>query len=228
MTLPLTDPFTNSATNTVCNSILFTAPSNAANATVTATIMATSEGPSQTLNVPFKVFEPSGLGYATITATFPHTFGPGIVAAAMHLDVYVAPTNVSFYRLMCVEIGEDATNLWGSLTNIPNASSIYTHKGGPGKGLGDKWFPIDADNSWFHQGDDGWDTCYLVWPGNYPGGFTWPIPAAWRVEYDGGTGHTNLHFSDQVFSIDAFGTMTIQKFGTNVTRTTNDITIPSL
>jgi hypothetical protein len=206
------------------NSTKFTAPSNAANATVTATIMGTGD----TLKVPFQVFEPAGLDHATITKTFTNWYSIGTVAARMHLNVYVKPANVSFYQIECMEIGEDATNITGGFTEVPNPPSYFTHKGGPGLGLGDEWFSIGADNSWQHSGDEGWDTCFLVWPGSCPGGFTWPIPAEWRIGNDTTTEHANLHFSDQVFSVDANGTMTIQKFNTNVVRTIYNVTTPSL
>jgi len=198
----------------------YTAASNACSATVTVQVRDVQ------LEKTFTVKEPSGYDakHTHITSTFTNAFPSGVVAAKMHLNVYVAPTDVSFYRLMCVEVGEDATNTWGCF----NASNTPSHKGGPGQGKGDEWFKIYEDNSWEHgvQGRD-WDTCALQW-NDYPGGFTWPIPAKWRIEYDGGTEHTNIHFSDQVFSIDTNGTVTIQKFGTNVTRTINNVTTPSL
>jgi len=199
----------------------FTAPSNAANVTVSVTVKGLS------LKEKFTVVEPSGLDseHTIITSTFTNLYPPGIVAAKMHLNVYVAPTDVSFYRLMCVEVGMDATDVWGCFTN--NQPADITHKGGPGLGKGDEWFQIGADNSWQHSGDNGWDTCFIQWNA-YPGGFTWPIPAAWRIEYDTNTQRTNLHFSDQVFSIDSSGTVVIQKFGTNVTRTINNVVTPSL
>ena len=47
------------------------------------------------------------------------------------------------------------------------------------------------------------------------GGFKWRIPALWKV----GDGPTNaLGWSDQVFRLEADGTMTVQKFGHSVTR----------
>lgn len=45
----------------------------------------------------------------------------------------------------------------------------------------------------------------------------------WRIAGTGNTEHTNIHFSDQIFTLEGNGTFTVQKFGHIVTRTTNDI-----
>lgn len=56
---------------------------------------------------------------------------------------------------------------------------------------------------------------------DYSGGdFTWQIPALWRVIGDSAT--HSLTWSDQVFSLDGNGTLTITKFGHLVTRTVHD------
>ena len=157
-----------SAGETVGNPCTFTAPSNACDTAVSAT------AGGQSLKVPFTVKEPTGVDHAVITSTFTNAFPPGQVAAKMHLNVYVAPTDVSFYRLMCIEVGEDATNTWGGF----NSSNAPSHKGGPGQGKGDEWFTIGYDNSWEHTGNNGWDTCQGEWSGAYPvaGQFTWNVP----------------------------------------------------
>jgi hypothetical protein len=52
-----------------------------------------------------------------------------------------------------------------------------------------------------------------------PGGVTWVIPALWKVG-DAGEPHTNsFKWSDQSFTIDGDGTMTVSKFGCTTKRT---------
>ena len=200
----------------------FTAPSNAANVTITTMVA------GQTLKEKFKVFEPSGIA----TNTYKEdelTIGYGHSGAGMDIRVYVAPTNVSFYRVTMEEVGEDATSVWGYYTNNPPYTTNWlSHKGSTtqnGHGKGDDPFQIFADNSWQHGADIlAWDRakCLNIDPNppNCPlwssGGFIWNIPGAWTV--DGSTWHTNMIPWSQVFTIQPDGTMTIQKFGLTVTR----------
>jgi hypothetical protein len=52
------------------------------------------------------------------------------------------------------------------------------------------------------------------------GSFTWPITVVWRIP----GGPTNvLQRTDQTFSIDANGNVTVQKYGHTVTRNTNNV-----
>ena len=87
--------------------VVFTAPSNAANATVTAALA------GQSLKTKFKVLEPSGYDHTLLTHTFPSQWGTGIVAVAMQNRVWIAPTEVSFYRVMISEFGKDANPVMG-------------------------------------------------------------------------------------------------------------------
>jgi hypothetical protein len=53
------------------------------------------------------------------------------------------------------------------------------------------------------------------------GSFTWPIPLVWQI---GNNAPTNfLQRTDQTFSIDANGNVTVQKYGRTVTRGTNNV-----
>jgi hypothetical protein len=113
-----------------------------------------------------------------------------------------------------MEVGEPATNITGYFTFITPPSHI-------GSGA-DQWTPpVNEDNS-LPYGDE----CSLGDPGGCPspwssGGFMWNIPARWRVGDDGKT--NSMTGWNQVFSIDGNGTVSIQKFGHGVTRTTNDV-----
>jgi len=57
------------------------------------------------------------------------------------------------------------------------------------------------------------------------GGLTWPIPNWWRIGAGQGPGGPTNNWirTDQSFSIDANGTMTVQKYGHTVTRGTNNV-----
>jgi hypothetical protein len=214
--------WTDGAGNTYYNAEHFVAPSNAANVTITATVA------GHTLKEKFKVFEPSGVDTNHTYKVYDYTnapyllWGQGHSGAGMYIRVYVAPTDVSFYRLQGIEVGENATNITGYYTNymsLPDYSSNLSHIG---QGANNP-FQINPDNSWQHDANYDWDHC--EW-GNYDpppawsaGGFTWNIPGAWSI--GGSIWHTNMSSWSQVFTLQSDGTMKIQKFGFTVTRGTN-------
>ena len=182
----------------------FTAPSNASPATVTATVG------DEKLDVSFGVSEPSGIDHADIIYRFPYALG--FAGAGMHLRPYLSPTNVSFYRLQCMEIGEDASSVTGYFTQF--AADFLSHKGHGA----DQWFGINCDNSWKEPWDDARSAQFSpAW--GQGGGFTWIIPAKWKV---GDGPEHEIHFSDQEFSMDASGTMQVKKFKRTVTRPTSE------
>jgi len=182
------------------SSTLFTAPSNAASVTVTATIG------SMLVNLDFKVFEPSGYAYAQITGI--GHFSIGVAEAQMTNIIWVAPTNVSFYRLNIMEVGEDATNITGYFSQWTPQQLHHS--------TAEHWTLLNQKNQFID----------VAGSGNLPapysaGGYRWDIPARWQVV---GSGVTNsMNGWNQVFSIDPSGTVTVQKFGHSVTRTTNDV-----
>jgi hypothetical protein len=189
---------------------LFTAPSNRTDeVTLTATF------PNGTRKeVKFTVFEPTEKPLAEITDTTTQRINTNVAGAWMRLKVFLAPTNVSFYKVLVFEPPMDATNVSDYFTNhwpLP-------HRTDQGAGV---WHPVGQDN----RVDPGkpFDTCQyagspiLPYPWAPGGKFTWPIPAKWRV----GTGPTNNldAWGNQVFSLTADGTMIITKFGKVVSRT---------
>jgi hypothetical protein len=184
-------------------STIFTAPDTVTNCTITVNF---EEG---SFTKEFSVFAPTGIVSAQIESTT--HFALGYSAAKMHLyPIIIGPTNVSFYQVKLMEVGEDASNITGYfLTNTP-PSHI-------GNGA-DVWFSLSQDNSWPIDWD--WAGLWGSPPPWSSGGFTWNIPARWKV----GNGSTNSMTGwNQIFSIDANGTVTVQKFGHGVTRTTNDV-----
>lgn len=170
----------------------------------------------QTLTKNFTIYAPTSIDSSTIKTTISYPIGQA--SAGMHLyPIVVAPTDVSFYNVQMLEVGENATNVSGYFLDHAQLSHI-------GNGA-DIWFDLDDKNQW----PDTWDFARLTdWPApwNKPGSFTWNIPAKWRVDNSTGTSpeHTIVGWN-QVFSIQIGGTITVQKFGHSVTRTTsNDIT----
>jgi hypothetical protein len=150
---------------------------------------------------------------ADAVKSYPLTYA----GAGMHLVPYLSPTTVSFYRLECLEIGEDATDITRYFVNMP--AEMLGHHAAQGA---DQWFGINDDNSWKGGDDAGTPPEGLApWsPGGWLGGgtFSWVIPGKWRIKGDSTTEHTGIHFSDQQFSMDAFGTMTVTKFSHKATR----------
>jgi len=215
--------FEGSVSPTFGEPVAYTAPSNATAATVRVFVRDVQ------LDTTFSVKEPTGIDIANtiITTTYTNMYARLLAAARMHITVFLAPTTVSFDRLECVEVGEDATNVSGYFTNFTRTQ--LSHKGSTGQGKGDVWIPINCDNSWDHA----WDELFagpLPMPaqGWYPGHFTWPIPGRWRIA---GTGSSNDMVSgwQQDFWIDANGTVTIKKFeNKTVERTTNNVVTPAL
>jgi hypothetical protein len=185
---------------------LFTAPSNAANVTVTVTIG------SAPVNFHYKVYAPTGYARAQIVAT-DNAYGTDNAGAGMQIEIWIGPTNVSFGAVSIMEVGEVATNATGYFANTNTWPASNLDHGQHGA---NEWAQLGQDNS---VGPDTADsgTCIPPWSA---GNFTWPIPVDWKV----GNGPTNSMTGwSQNFTIDASGTVTIQKFGHNVTRTTNDV-----
>jgi hypothetical protein len=181
------------------------APSNAINTTVTAH--------AKTANVPieFTVLAPDGYHHADITST--PSYAVGVSAAKMHLNVYLAPTHVSFNAVRILEVGGPASSISGYFLNHTPESH------GSAQGA-NKWYAVGCDNLVLDDFDNaGYGPPSTPSPWD-DGSFTWHIPVIWRV----GTGQTNYLTSwDQVFTIEPNGTFTVSKFERSVTRTINDV-----
>jgi len=186
---------------------LFTAPSNAATATVRVFVRDVQ------LDTTFGVKEPSGLHNVVLEHPYTNTFPIGQTGAGMKLLPFIGPADVSFYRVTCMEVGENATAVSGWFTNVSISDLSHIGHGADGP------IPIEFDNSWHHS----WDSAVEPGPGSpvgYGGGYTWNIPARWWIR----GGPTNeMPGWNQVISMDASGAITVTKFGHTVTRNTNDI-----
>ena len=191
--------------------VRFTAPSNAPPGGITVTVIATVKNAS--LAIPFNVVPPSGIDHAKIIGT--NRFSLTIAGAGMTNVVWIAPTSVSFYRVWMEEVGAVSTNATGYFTNtnVWPANNLNHGKHGA-----NNWFQLTSQNQWSDAASSG--TCIPPWS---TGNFTWPIPAAWQV---GGSNSLRTNYItgwDQNFTIDASGTVTVQKFGNSITRTTNNL-----
>jgi len=202
--------------STVGCGVNFTAPSNAANATVTATCHGI---PWLTT---FQVFEPKGVDHADVAKAY--SYPPETAGVGMLLYPYMAPTYVSFYRVQCEEVGENATAVTGYFTNNPPFTvEFLSHRGKSaldGHGKGDDWFDIQNNNQW----QQGWDSAYITvdfspWS---DGGFSWNIPWKWKI--GSGPKHKVTSGWQQVFTIDSSGTMTVKKFNHIATRSVDEFT----
>jgi hypothetical protein len=180
---------------------LFTAPSNAVNVMVTVTIG------SAPVSFYYKVVEPTGIVRAQIIGT--DGFQLGAAGAGMSNMLWIGPTNVSFYRVNVLEVGEDATNISGFFSQWTPQQLHHS--------TADHWTHLTSDNRFsdhaaFPSGG------YTNWSA---GGFEWNIPQKWQVV---GSGVTNsMTGCTQVFSIDSNGTARVDKYGNWVQRTTNNV-----
>jgi hypothetical protein len=193
---------------------LFTAPSNAATAVVRVFVRDVQ------LDTIFSVKEPTGYDHAVIRRTV--SWGAGHWGAEAYVRVFIAPTDVSFGRVEIEEVGLDATDVWGRYAYFLPPNGPYS----PGQLKHDPgaFRPISCDNRWnpyapYDQEGDHVRTSML--PPLYAGGYTWPIPANWRIP--GGPTNSLNSWSPQVVTADDNGVMRITKFGIWVERTTNDV-----
>ena len=188
---------------TTGNSTMFTAPSNS------ATVIITLSYQGGECQKQFNVVEPTSINNAVIESTV--DFQTGEPGSEMHLSpVIMGPADVSFYRVQCMEIGDNAIDASGYFIINPPPSHI-------GNGA-DVWFQLGQDNSWPNTWD--WAGFWGFAPPWSDGGFSWPIPAVWKID-DGPT--NSLTGWSQSCSIDDNGTVTVSKFNHSATRTTNNV-----
>jgi hypothetical protein len=164
----------------------------------------------------FNVIAPTGLASVVITST--NHYPNGVSGAGMHANVTIGPTNVSFYRVKMVEVGNDASEVSGYFTSTNHPPLSHKNAGA------DKWHPIGYNNLILDDVDNAYyeGATLLPSPWSPGGGFKWEIPAGWRVM--DAIGVTNpLPWSDQVFTLGADGRMSVSKFGRTVSRTTQDV-----
>jgi hypothetical protein len=195
------------------SSTVFTAPSNAATAVVRVLVRAAQ------LDTTFRVLEPTGI---RTSLGSPQVFDVGHVGVGMELNVFIEPVNVSFCKLHVMEIGEDATNVWGYFTNSYFTTSGLSHKNDGA----DVPHYVGSTNMIHEYGIDmfDWPRFDLSVPPAPPctkGGYSWSIPAVWWVG-DFFKSNSLPGWPGQNFELDDSGTATVEKFGWVATRATNE------
>jgi len=192
---------------------LFTAPSNA----VRAMILVTLPG-NKTKVLDFNVVEPMGFTPPLVTNSNPLALSAPEAGASMAVTMSLLPTHVSFANVQLSEVSNNAVNIsnYFANTNIFTTNPAYflRHQ------TAGFWIEDSLDNSY---GD-----AVGIPPTNLPspwssGSFQYVIPIQWKVGDNGAT--NNLMTNTATFSIDGNGTVTVERWGHSVTRTTNgDIT----
>ena len=186
---------------TTNSGVTFTAPNNACPATVVATYHGLP------LPTKFTVLAPTGVDHAKISAT--NNYPLGAAGAGMQNTVWIAPTFVSFYNVNVMEVGEDATNMWGFFLQWTPQQKHHN--------TADHWTRLLSDNT-LTDAASMRNGGYLPWGA---GGYEWNIPQRWQVVSSGVT--NSMAGCNQVFSIDANGTARVAKYGNWIQRTTNNV-----
>ena len=179
----------------------FTAPGRAATVTVTAKVF------GKPVTKTFNVIEPVGIVHAQIIGTESYPFGNA--GAGMTNLLWIGPTNVSFYRVNVMEVGEDATNIWGFYSQWTPQQLHHN--------TADHWTLLNQanqlyDHAAFAAGG------LSVWGA---GGYDWDIPERWQVIGSGATNSMTGCYT--TYSINSVGTAKVAKYGNWVQRTTNSI-----
>ena len=163
------------------------------------------------LSMQFMVFSPTGYSFAEA-----YTYGganayPGFAGVEGLIDVYLAPTNVSFANVWMEEGYAEATNVSGWFLWPGNSCNHDSEHGA--------FIPCEISSRNFFTDMIGSD----FKPGDWiDGEMKWEIPTSWWIIPEDGAS-TNRHQMSrpraQMFSIRRNGTFTITKFGTGLTRT---------
>jgi hypothetical protein len=191
---------------------VYTAPSNAATVTITATFV--HGGASYTKT--FEVVEPTGCqpDMTYVLETDNVGFPPGVCGMGAHFLVTFAPTNVSFYRVQVMEVGQGATNVSGIFSTFN--TNVTSHVGHGA----DVWVPVTGSNAWSPTAPSPLGRDYVTIPVLDPwssGAFGFDIPVAWQVGNQGPTNSMPGWF--QSMCIDTNGTSIVRKFGYRIQRT---------
>jgi len=191
-------------------SLTWRAPSQANNA-ITITAQPPSPSPEIAVSpctIQVSTVAPSGIRFERERVT---PFGAGTAGAGMDLKYNFEPKNVSFGNTQFREEAGPASDVTGYFKNTEKFRDL-SHK------PNERWKRIDWDNTF---SSDRAETPILPEPWS-AGSFKWVIPYNYGPARDRGAG-TEFTRLEQVFSINAFGDVTITKgdrqHSASVTRT---------
>jgi hypothetical protein len=153
-------------------------------------------------SVEFAILEPSGY---IINEYESDRYPLGDAGAGMKVVLQMRPLEVSLGEVEFKEIGKISTDARGYFAK-PQFARHLVHNASGWKGVGN-------DNA---MGTDHAFADFLPKPWE-SGSFSWDIPACWRVCGDEIEGN-QFEWSNQVFTIDSFGTVGVMKFGLCVKR----------
>ena len=175
---------------------MYRCPIRADNNGIRLTVLGSSYAPS------IQVLEPSGI----VCSSGFNRCADGVIA--MELEPYITPLSVSFFGINMVELPTEYAGPDGYFTN-ECFRAIWYHS--PERKAGE-WKHPRTDNFFFADTPSFGDFCPQPWSG---GSIDWAIPLAWgelnssSLDDCVDTIDTIYH---QVFTIDALGTLKIDKF----------------
>jgi hypothetical protein len=180
----------------------FTAASNACSATVTVHVRDVK------LTKNFSVLEPTPHGTSFLINS--NNPGAGILGAGMEVEFYIAPQNVSFYRVWTWEAPFPkclATNITGYFTKWLSSDLAVDTSGAPG-------YQINPDNRLYDNARSFFNS--YPWP-LYEGSFQYNITNMWTIP---GSMQTNVLgvFPDEAKLLDANGDFSVTKYGQTIIR----------
>ncbi len=167
------------------------------------------------------LYEPAGLRCDGVQVIRDASAAPGVAGGAgMALTLYVIPESVSFRRISVEEVPSLNGTHSGYFAN-PLYYDRWSHQGRWGAG---NWIGVGVGNFWCVDRTRMMVGCWF--PPWSQGEMTWAIPMGWN---ESGTTSGTLPAKNfpveyaSVWTIDSQGTMTKQKHGHIVSRTTNDV-----
>jgi hypothetical protein len=141
--------------------------------------------------------------HATIIGT--NYLGFLAIGAGMTNKVWIAPANVSFYRVTIVEVICPPTNLTGFYTHVKMESlQVGNAKLNPGNIYDDRVFGELTTSSPL-----------------YPGSYEYDVPVYWEITGSTKTYYIGL-FPSYYWLLDSSGDFSVSKYGLTVTRSPDD------
>lgn len=157
----------------------------------------------------FSIVEPTG--YKANVTAYSVSATPGVAGSfRVDYELVLEPSDVSLAKVELMEVGMTSTDATGYFSRARNAHFL-THTGG-------------NVNKWVQVGDHNESTDIAICaqldpPWEDGSAMTWPIPNRWRV-----SGSSSSHYlgnTDQRFTIDSNGYVTMEKFGWRAECATN-------